>query len=72
MSDQLPIELHDAISPMVPLLHKLYDHITGIIGHSGVEHGGGICLPPSPMNSVTSIISSSAVPTRRTSPCAIA
>jgi sterol desaturase/sphingolipid hydroxylase (fatty acid hydroxylase superfamily) len=41
------------ISPAVLLAHKLYDHVSGIIGHSGVEHGGGICWPPSPMNSVT-------------------
>ena len=41
------------INPMTLLVHKLYDHISGIIGHSGVEHGGGICWPPSPMNSVT-------------------
>jgi lathosterol oxidase len=41
------------IGPVVLLVHKLYDHISGIIGHSGIEHGGGICWPPSPMNSVT-------------------
>jgi len=41
------------IAPAVLLVHKLYDHISGIIGHSGVEHGGAICWPPSPMNSVT-------------------
>jgi sterol desaturase/sphingolipid hydroxylase (fatty acid hydroxylase superfamily) len=41
------------IAPAVLLAHKLYDHITGIIGHSGVEHGGGITFPPSPFNSVT-------------------
>ena len=41
------------ISPALLLIHKLYDHISGIIGHSGVEHGGAICWPPSPMNSVT-------------------
>ena len=41
------------ISPLVLLAHKLYDHVSGIIGHSGVEHGGGICWPPSPLNSVT-------------------
>ena len=40
-------------APAVLLVHKLYDHVSGIIGHSGVEHGGGICFPPSPMNSVT-------------------
>jgi lathosterol oxidase len=41
------------IAPWLLLLHKLYDHISGIIGHSGVEHGGGITAPPSPFNSVT-------------------
>lgn len=41
------------IAPVVLLVHKLYDHVSGIIGHSGVEHGGGITFPPSPMNSVT-------------------
>jgi len=41
------------IAPAVLLVHKLYDHVSGIIGHSGVEHGGGITFPPSPMNSVT-------------------
>jgi len=41
------------VAPAVLLVHKLYDHISGIIGHSGVEHGGGITFPPSPMNSVT-------------------
>ncbi|MDB5363284.1 MAG: fatty acid hydroxylase family protein [Rhodospirillales bacterium] len=41
------------IAPVVLLVHKLYDHVSGIIGHSGVEHGGGITYPPSPFNSVT-------------------
>ena len=41
------------IAPVVLLVHKLYDHVSGIIGHSGIEHGGAICWPPSPMNSVT-------------------
>jgi Delta7-sterol 5-desaturase len=41
------------IGPVVLLAHKLYDHVSGIIGHSGVEHGGAMCWPPSPMNSVT-------------------
>lgn len=41
------------IAPLVLLVHKLYDHISGIIGHSGVEHGGAITWPPSPFNSVT-------------------
>lgn len=41
------------VAPLVLLVHKLYDHVSGIIGHSGVEHGGGITYPPSPFNSVT-------------------
>jgi len=41
------------IAPLVLLVHKLYDHVSGIIGHSGIEHGGGITYPPSPLNSVT-------------------
>ncbi|MDB5392668.1 MAG: desaturase [Rhodospirillales bacterium] len=41
------------ISPVVLLVHKLYDEISGVIGHSGVEHAGGICWPPSPLISVT-------------------
>lgn len=49
----LAAHLFIPVAPAVLLAHKLYDHISGIIGHSGVEHGGGICWPPSPMNSVT-------------------
>ncbi len=41
------------VAPAVLLAHKLYDHVSGIIGHSGVEHGGAITYPPSPFNSVT-------------------
>ncbi len=41
------------VAPVVLLAHKLYDHVSGIIGHSGVEHGGAITYPPSPFNSVT-------------------
>jgi len=41
------------VAPVVLLVHKLYDHVSGIIGHSGVEHGGSITYPPSPFNSVT-------------------
>lgn len=41
------------IAPIVLLAHKVYDHVSGIIGHSGVEHGGGLVSPPSPFNSVT-------------------
>jgi lathosterol oxidase len=41
------------ISPVVLLVHKLYDQISGVIGHSGVEHAGRFCWPPSPLISVT-------------------
>src|SRR5947209_8531775 len=40
-------------APAVLLAHKLYDQITGIAGHSGYEHGGGWCQPPSPLVGVT-------------------
>lgn len=40
-------------APTVLLVHKLYDQITGVIGHSGFEHGGAWCLPPSPLVGVT-------------------
>jgi sterol desaturase/sphingolipid hydroxylase (fatty acid hydroxylase superfamily) len=40
-------------APAVLLAHKLYDQITGIIGHSGYEHGGALCRPPSPLVGVT-------------------
>jgi Delta7-sterol 5-desaturase len=40
-------------APAVLLAHKLYDQITGVIGHSGWEHGGGLCRPPSPLVGVT-------------------
>lgn len=35
------------------LLHKLYDQVTGIIGHSGYEFGGFFLIPPSPLASTT-------------------
>jgi sterol desaturase/sphingolipid hydroxylase (fatty acid hydroxylase superfamily) len=41
------------IAPAVLLVHKLYDQITGAIGHSGYEHGGRWCLSPSPLVGVT-------------------
>ncbi len=41
------------VAPAVLLAHKLYDQVTGIVGHSGWEHGGRICWPPSPMVGVT-------------------
>jgi Delta7-sterol 5-desaturase len=40
-------------APLVLLAHKLYDQVTGVIGHSGYEHGGAWCLPPSPFVGVT-------------------
>ena len=41
------------ISPAVLFAHKIYDQITGVIGHSGFEHGGRWCWPPSPLVGVT-------------------
>lgn len=41
------------ISPVTLLVHKIYDQITGVIGHSGHEYAGKISLPPSPLASVT-------------------
>jgi lathosterol oxidase len=40
-------------APLVLLAHKLYDQITGVVGHSGYEHGGAWCRPPSPLVGVT-------------------
>src|SRR5207244_12153622 len=40
-------------APAVLLAHKLYDQVTGVAGHSGYEHGGGWCWPPSPLVGVT-------------------
>lgn len=40
-------------APAVLLAHKLYDEVTGVVGHSGYEHGGRWCLPPSPLVGVT-------------------
>src|SRR5215472_5071119 len=41
------------IAPAALFAHKIYDQITGAIGHSGYEHGGRWCLPPSPLVGVT-------------------
>ena len=41
------------IAPAALFAHKIYDQITGIIGHSGYEHGGRWCWPPSPLVGVT-------------------
>jgi Delta7-sterol 5-desaturase len=41
------------IAPAALLAHKIYDQITGVVGHSGYEHGGRWCLPPSPLVGVT-------------------
>jgi len=40
-------------APAVLLAHKLYDQITGVVGHCGWEHGGAWCWPPSPLVGVT-------------------
>jgi Delta7-sterol 5-desaturase len=39
--------------PAVLLAHKLYDQVTGVVGHCGYEHGGRWCRPPSPLVGVT-------------------
>ena len=41
------------IAPAALFAHKIYDQVTGVIGHSGYEHGGRWCLPPSPLVGVT-------------------
>jgi len=41
------------VAPWALLAHKIYDQITGIVGHSGFEHGGSWCRPPSPLVGVT-------------------
>ena len=41
------------VAPAVLVAHKLYDQVTGVIGHSGFEHGGIWCWPPSPLVGVT-------------------
>ena len=35
------------------LVHKIYDQITGMLGHAGYEYGGMLTLPPSPFAAVT-------------------
>lgn len=40
-------------APAVLLAHKLYDQVTGVVGHCGYEHGGVWCRPPSPLVGVT-------------------
>jgi len=46
---------HLCITPTVWVLlaHKIYDQISGVVGHSGFEHGGVLCQPPSPLISTT-------------------
>jgi sterol desaturase/sphingolipid hydroxylase (fatty acid hydroxylase superfamily) len=41
------------VAPAVLLAHKLYDQVTGIVGHSGWEHAGRLSWPPSPLVGVT-------------------
>jgi sterol desaturase/sphingolipid hydroxylase (fatty acid hydroxylase superfamily) len=41
------------IAPMVLFAHKIYDQISGVVGHSGFEHGGRLCQPPSPIIGTT-------------------
>lgn len=35
------------------LVHKVYDQITGMLGHAGYEYGGMLTMPPSPFAAVT-------------------
>ncbi len=44
---------HLTVTPVAWSNNKLYDQVTGVIGHSGWEHGGPWCRPPSPLVSVT-------------------
>jgi sterol desaturase/sphingolipid hydroxylase (fatty acid hydroxylase superfamily) len=41
------------IAPIALFIHKLYDQVSGVIGHSGYELTGSVCWPPSPLISVT-------------------
>ena len=41
------------VAPAVLIAHKIYDQITGVVGHSGYEYAGRSCLPPSPLVGVT-------------------
>jgi Delta7-sterol 5-desaturase len=41
------------VAPAVLIAHKLYDQITGVVGHSGYEHAGRSSWPPSPLVGVT-------------------
>ena len=41
------------IAPAALFAHKIYDQITGVIGHSGYEHSGRWSCPPSPLVGVT-------------------
>ncbi|MVF14476.1 sterol desaturase family protein [Ketobacter sp. MCCC 1A13808] len=38
---------------LVILVHKIYDQVTGMLGHAGYEYGGMLTLPPSPFAAVT-------------------
>ena len=40
-------------APAALFAHKLYDTVTGVIGHSGYEYAGIFAYPPSPIISVT-------------------
>lgn len=35
------------------LVHKVYDQVTGMLGHAGYEYGGMLTMPPSPFAAVT-------------------
>lgn len=38
---------------LVILVHKIYDQVTGMLGHAGYEYGGILTMPPSPFAAVT-------------------
>ncbi|MFI4954536.1 MAG: sterol desaturase family protein, partial [Gammaproteobacteria bacterium] len=40
-------------SPLVFLIHKAFDQITGMLGHAGYEYSGKLALYPSPLLSTT-------------------
>jgi len=41
------------VAPLALLAHKIYDQVTGVVGHSGYEHAGRLSWPPSPFVGVT-------------------
>jgi Delta7-sterol 5-desaturase len=41
------------VAPLVLLVHKIYDQISAVLGHSGYEYAGLFAWPPSPLIAVT-------------------